>query len=86
MSPVITGIFVALIVAGALFASGYALLLLPKEKALKLPLAGRIDAAFGDADTLRFIRLIGLFMMASAVGLVLASLTSLLEQVTLFVP
>ncbi len=86
MSPAITGIFFALVVAGALFASGYALLLLPKDKALKLPLAGRIDAAFGETDTLRFVRLIALFMMASAVGLVLASLASLLEQVTLFVP
>ncbi|MCS6774155.1 MAG: hypothetical protein RMM31_00080 [Anaerolineae bacterium] len=86
MSSAVIGVFVALIVAVLLFASGYATLILPEEKALRLPLAGRINQAFGSADTLRFVRLIAGFLMVVAVMLVIASLASLLNSVRLFVP
>ena len=49
---------------GAMMAvSGYATLLQPEDKMLRLPLAGRISAAFGRSDTLKFVRWNGLFLL-----------------------
>lgn len=78
--------FIGLAVAGLLFVSGFATLLLPQNKALSLPLAGRINEAFGPDDTWRFVRFIAVFLMVVSVMLIIASLAALLNNVTLFVP
>lgn len=82
----IWGPFIGLAVAGLLFVSGFATLLLPQEKALNMPLAGRINQAFGPDDTWRFVRFIAVFLMGVGVMLVIASLAALLNNVRLFVP
>ncbi|MCS7056939.1 MAG: hypothetical protein NZM18_12295 [Thermoflexales bacterium] len=78
--------FIGLAVAGLLFVCGFATLLLPREKAISMPLAGRINEAFGPDDTWRFVRFIAVFLMAVGVMLIIASLAALLNNVTLFVP
>ena len=51
---------------GALMAlSGFATLLQPDDKALKLPFTGKILTAFSRADTLRFVKVNGLFLLVS---------------------
>lgn len=80
------GPFIGLTVAGLLFLSGYATLVLPQEKAVSLPLAGRINEAFGPRDTWRFVRFIGGFLMLVGVMFVIASLASFLNNVTVFAP
>ncbi len=78
--------FIGLAVAGLLFVCGFATLLLPQEKALGMPLAGRINEAFGPDDTWRFVRFIGVFLMVVGAMIVIASLAALLNNVKLFVP
>lgn len=78
--------FIGLAVAGLLFVCGFATLLLPQDKALSMPLAGRINEAFGPQDTWLFVRLIGGFLMVVGVMLIIASLAAILNNVTLFVP
>jgi hypothetical protein len=82
----IWGPFIGIAVAGLLFLSGYATLLLPENKALSMPLAGRIREAFGPDITLRFVQFIAVFLMAVGAMIVIASLASLLNNVRLFVP
>lgn len=86
MSAGIIGVFIGFIVAGLLFLSGYATLLLPSEKALSLPLAGRIRTAFGADDTVRFVRFIAGFLMVVGVMFIIASLAALLNNVSTFAP
>ena len=86
MSGAITGIFVGFIVAGLLFISGYATLILPGEQALSLPFAGRISEAFGADDTLRFVRFIAAFLMLVGTMFVIASLAALLNNTITFAP
>ncbi len=86
MSSAIIGVFIGLTVAGLLFICGYALLLQPSEKALNLPLTGRISDAFGADDTLRFVRFIAGFLMVVGLMFSLASLAALLNNTTVFAP
>jgi hypothetical protein len=85
MTPAITGVFFGLVVALLLFVSGYATLLLPKEKAVAMPVAGRINRAFGPDDTFRFVRFMGLFLMIVGVFLSIGALAGFLNNITLFV-
>lgn len=80
----IWGPFIGIAVAGLLFLSGYATLLLPKNKALSMPLAGRINEAFGPDTTLRFVQFIAVFLMAVGVMIIIASLAAILNNVRLF--
>ena len=86
MSGALIGVFVGLTIAGLLFISGYATLILPSEKALSLPFAGRISEAFGADDTLRFVRFIAAFLMLVGTMFIIASLAALLNNTITFVP
>ena len=86
MSSGMTGVFIGLGVALLLFVCGYATLLLPKEKAVAMPIAGRINQAFGADDTFRFVRFIGLFLMIVGVCFIIASMAAMLNNLVLFVP
>jgi uncharacterized membrane protein len=85
MTPAMTGVFIGLIAALLLFVSGYATLLLPKEKAVAMPIAGRINQAFGPDETFRFVRFMGLFLMIVGVCFIFASLVAFLNNISLFV-
>ncbi len=86
MTPAMIGVFIGLFFASLLFVCGYATLLLPKEKAVAMPLAGRVNRAFGPDDTFRFVRFIGLFLMVVGVMFTIASLSAMLNNMILFVP
>jgi hypothetical protein len=85
MSPEMIGVFIGLFFALLLFVCGYATLLLPKEKAVAMPIAGRINQAFGADDTFRFVRYIGAFLMTVGVFIAIGALAGLLANITLFV-
>jgi hypothetical protein len=82
----IWGPFIGIAVAGLLFLSGYATLLLPRNKALSMPLAGRINEAFGPDTTLRFVQFVAAFLMVVGALIIIASLAAILNNVRLFVP
>lgn len=86
MSFAMNGVFIVMGIGLLLFVCGYATLLTPKEKAVAMPIAGRINKAFGPDDTFRFVRYIGLFLMVVGVCLLIASLAGLLDNIVLFVP
>jgi len=86
MSAGITGVFIGITIAGLLFVSGFALLLQPREKAVNLPLTGRVRSAFGADDTLRFVRFMAGFLMVVGLSFALASLAALLNNTTTFAP
>ena len=54
---------IVLVIGGALAVSGYATLLQPEEKMLRLPLAGKINSVFSNSDTLWFVRACGLTLL-----------------------
>ena len=86
MSSAMIGVFIGFGVALLLFVCGYATVLMPKEKAVAMPLAGRINQAFGPDDTFRFVRYIGFFLIVVGVCFIIASLAALLNNIVLFVP
>jgi hypothetical protein len=85
MDARINGVWFALIVAGLMFASGYASLLLPREKAMRLA-TSRVVNAFGADLSVRWVRVIGVTLMLGAVGIGIAALTALLNNVAVLLP
>jgi hypothetical protein len=78
-----------ILMAGALFAGGYATLLQPVEnlKRFPFPVVGGIVrtilSAFGEATTFKFVRFAAVHMMICGVLTILAAAGALFRQLTL---
>jgi hypothetical protein len=63
MTPGYLESFITLFIGAALAVSGFATLMQPEEKMLRLPLAGKINSVFSNSDTLWFVRACAITML-----------------------
>jgi len=85
MTSAMTGIWIGFIAAGLVFVCGYALLLQPHERALRIA-TSRVVNAFGEADSVRWVRAVGVVMMLGGLGIGIGALAGLLNNVTILLP
>ncbi|NJM41677.1 MAG: hypothetical protein HC853_13425 [Anaerolineae bacterium] len=63
MTPGYLESFVTLFIGAALAVSGFATWMQPEEKMLRLPLAGKINSVFSNAETVWFVRACAITML-----------------------
>jgi hypothetical protein len=63
MTPGYLESFITLFIGAALAVSGFATIMQPDEKKLRLPLAGRINAVFSNTETIWFVHACAITML-----------------------